>query len=501
MRERKSQPPCPKPVRESGYIRKDELDDHFGLHLPVPTRTVSNEEFIPIAQTGQQAAVEAEVLNLAQSGAKYIGVDRRSFLRSSCGMAAAFLAMNAVYGKFFQVEAAEIFDAAAASKRDFFIFDVQTHHVATRQQAPKAEQEMVDYFLGLRRYGKKMNPLLGTREPRPEDLHLANYIKEVFLDSETDMAAISALPSHSLEGNVIPPEQLANSRNWVNELTTTPRMVNHGIFSPELGKLNLETMHVQAEKLKVDAWKGYTGMSKSKEMSGWRIDDEKASYPALELSRKLGIRNICLHKGFPLPGNVEEWAPHDIVKASKDFPDLNFLIYHSGFKDVGSMLANAESGFRKDAYVPWVSDLCQWAEKYPHIKKNVYMETGTTFAVTVTANPMLTAHILGMIIRSFGEDRVLWGTDSIFWGSPQWQIEAFRRFQIPEELQKRFGYKPLTDDVKAKIFGLNAAQVYGVDAKAKRAPIPGDYLERLKKQYRQAGGPFPSNTQYGWVRT
>jgi hypothetical protein len=54
--------------------------------------------------------------------------------------------------------------------------------------------------------------------------------------------------------------------------------------------------------------------------------------------------------------------------------------------------------------------------------------------------------------------------------------------------------------VKAKIFGLNAAPVYGVDVKAKRAPIPGDYLERLRMKYRQAGGAFPSNTQYGWVR-
>jgi len=66
-------------------------------------------------------------------------------------------------------------------------------------------------------------------------------------------------------------------------------------------------------------------------------------------------------------------------------------------------------------------------------------------------------------------------------------------------LQKRFGYKPLTDDVKAKIFGLNAAKVYGVDPKAKRNPVPGDYLDKLKKQYKAAGGPFPSNTQYGWV--
>lgn len=498
MPDRKSLPRSPKPQPRHGYVRKDELDDYLDLHLPLPTRSVSNEEFVPPRQTPQQQAVEREILTTAQEHSTKVGVDRRQFLRTSCGMAVAFAAMNSVFGEFFQVEASELVGPAQNPKRDFFIFDVQTHHVATRQQSPKAEQEMLDLFLGLRRSGGRMNPDIAKREQSPEDLHLANYIKEVFLDSDTDLAAISALPSHSLEGSVIPPEQLAASRNWVNELTRTPRMISHGIFSPELGTLNLETMHVQAEKLKVDAWKGYTGMSKSKDRSGWRIDDEKLAYPALELSRKMKIRNICLHKGFPLPGNVDDWAPHDIVKASKDFPDLNFLIYHAGFKDVQSVMRKAQDGFAKDSYMPWVSDLCQWREKNPHMK-NVYMELGTSFALAVTANPLIAAHMIGMIIRSFGEDGVLWGTDSIFWGSPQWQIEAFRRFTIPAELQKRFGYKPLTDDVKAKIFGLNAAKVYGVDPKAKRNPVPGDYLNKLKKQYRAAGGPFPSNTQYGWV--
>lgn len=57
------------------------------------------------------------------------------------------------------------------------------------------------------------------------------------------------------------------------------------------------------------------------------------------------------------------------------------------------------------------------------------------------------------------------------------------------------------DDVKRQIFGLNAARVYGVDPKAKRNPLPGDYLEKLRKAYKHSGLNAPSNTQYGWVRT
>ena len=93
---------------------------------------------------------------------------------------------------------------------------------------------------------------------------------------------------------------------------------------------------------------------------------------------------------------------------------------------------------------------------------------------------------------------VLWGTDSIWWGSPQWQIEALRRFTMPESLMKRFGYRPLTPDVKAQILGVNAARVYGIDPGRHRNPMPPDYLSKLKAAYLDEG-PSPSLTQYGWV--
>jgi len=113
---------------------------------------------------------------------------------------------------------------------------------------------------------------------------------------------------------------------------------------------------------------------------------------------------------------------------------------------------------------------------------------------------MLCAHVLGMIIKAFGDDHVLWGTDSIWWGSPQWQIEAMRRLEMPESLMTQFGYPPLSKELKAKIFGLNAARVYNVDPQAKRNPIPGDYVDELRKLYKESGLATPANTQYGWVR-
>jgi predicted TIM-barrel fold metal-dependent hydrolase len=118
--------------------------------------------------------------------------------------------------------------------------------------------------------------------------------------------------------------------------------------------------------------------------------------------------------------------------------------------------------------------------------------------MTVLTSPLLCGHMLGMLVQHLGDDHVLWGTDSIWWGSPRWQIEALRRLTMPETLMQRFGYGPLTPAVKAKIFGLNAARLFGVDPAARRNPVPGDYVSRLRAAYREEGE-APSLTQYGWV--
>jgi len=485
-----------KPVIRNGWIQKCDLDDYLDRHLPIPTQVVSNEEFFPLAQTQEQKAVEHRLLETASRHARRLGVDRRDFLRSAGGMAAAFAALNHVFGNFFRVDAAEMLEPGAAdeAKVDYFVFDVQTHHVRSDRPFP-----LMNLLMDFRRTGGALNPKLKEHPPVKEDVYIENYVKEVFLDSETAVAALSGVPALADEENLLPPDQMARTRTLINRLVRSRRSVVHGLISPDLGAQNRERMQMQAEKLKIDAWKGYTGQGLGADKNGWWADDEKICYPTLEYSKKLKVRNICLHKGLALGlFNEEHCHPKDIVKASKDFPDLNFLVYHSGFKAIEAALPAAADGFKKTAYVPWVSDLCEMRRKNPHMK-NVYMELGSTFGMTAVTQPVLCCHMLGMMIEAFGSDHILWGTDSVWWGSPQWQIEALRRLEMPEALAKQFGYKPLTPEVKRQIFGLNAARVYGVDPKARRNPVPGDYVDQLRKLYKQAGNPTPSNTQYGWV--
>jgi predicted TIM-barrel fold metal-dependent hydrolase len=475
------------------WVRKSDFDEDRNLNLPIPTQVISNEEYFPLKQTEEQKRVERHLTDMAGRNAKLLGLTRRQFLATSGGMATAFMAMNSVFGKFFDVEASEMFETAARDEKwpkNQFIFDVQTHHVSTGRQ--------IQPLLGYRRMGERWNPDLKGRKHSMEDLYLSNYIKEIFLDSDTLVAIISGFPSPTNNTNILPPADMIETRTQINGLARSRRIVSHGLFSPDLGTPNMEAMHRQAEVLKIEAWKGYPGQPLGPNREGWWADDEKIAYPAYEYSRKVGIKTICVHKGLPLPGfNVEHCSPKDIPKAAMDFPDLTFVLYHSGFKSLDEALPAVQDNFKTTSYVPWVSDICEARKKNPNMK-NVYMELGSTFGMLVITNPLLCGHVLGMIVQAFGEDHVLWGTDSIWWGSPQWQIEAFRRYQMPEELIKRFGYKPLTSAVKDKIFGLNAARVFNVNVKEKLNAIPNDYVTKLKARYRDEGA-LPSNTQYGWV--
>jgi hypothetical protein len=91
----------------------------------------------------------------------------------------------------------------------------------------------------------------------------------------------------------------------------------------------------------------------------------------------------------------------------------------------------------------------------------------------------------------------LWGTDSIWGGSPQSQIVRLRKLKMKPELMDKYKYAELTDELKDQILGLNAAKLFGIDPKAKRQAIKADKLTQLREEYNQHAN--PSNTQYGWV--
>ena len=464
--------------------------------VPIPTRLVSNEEFPPIPQTPAQRRVEGRILAEAGRLAPRLGLSRRQFLSRSGGMAASLLAMNAVFGRFFDVLPVEAADPAAFQERSgapVFIFDVQLHYVSANYDPTNAEASRrgavsKGALLGLRRGSRRLNPKLVSDRGTMADLAWENMVKEVFLDSETAIGLISTPPGPYPQEAVVPPKEMTHIRDEINRVTQSRRMLAHGLVSPQLGQADLDFMDQQAATLKVDAWKAYTGAAAKGFEHGWFLDDEKVAYPMLERARKTGVRRFCVHKGLPLGPVADYNHPRDLIKAAKDFPDIDFLVYHAGLLSVSAGKPSGE--------VPWTTEFCQM-KKQANLK-NIYMELGSTFGQLVTTNPTACAHLLGQIVDAFGVDHVLWGTDSIWYGTPQWQIDAFRRFEIPAALVDKHGYAPLTRTAKEQIFGLNAARVFGVDVAAKRNEIPKDYLTRMKMAYLDEGA-TPSHHWYGWV--
>ena len=476
-----------------------------GFHSPspVPTRNVSNEEFVPLPQTREQVRVEQAVAALSASASQQLGLTRRQLLKTSGGMAAALLAMNGIFGRFFEVREVELFEPAAFAAQQgapYFIFDVQTHYVGSQYDPRDAEGRRSgavskDALLSLRRRIREagLNPKLAGDKGTIDDLSWRNFVKEVFLDSETTIGLISTPPGAYPQEAVVPPDEMAHIRDEINRLAGSQRMLAHGLATPQLGRTDLDFMAQQAETLKVDAWKCYTGSCPKGFDRGWWMDDEAIAYPMLEQARKLNVKRVCVHKGLPL-GPVPEYNhPKDLIKAAKDFPDIDFLVYHSGLRSVSGV----DEVFARTGGIPWTTEFCRMKRAEPAIR-NIYMELGSTFGQLVTTHPAICAHLLGQAIDAFGADHVLWGTDSIWYGTPQWQIEAFRRFQIPDELIERHAYQPLTRSVKERIFGLNAARLFGVDVAAIRHEVPRDYLSRIRMSYLDEGTE-PSHRLYGWV--
>ena len=471
---------------------------------PIPTQSVSSDEFVALPQTPRQREFEARVKEMGSTLAKRLGISRRRFFQTASGMAAAFVAMNDTYGPIFGVSHAEAATPEKADERaklysTQFIMDMHTHFL-------RPGTKIMTFVAQRTAVGKAgWNPSLGEKEQTIEDLMFANYIKEIYLDSDTKVACISGAPSEKPDDWFLTNKMKADARASVNAIAGSRRMMSHAIFTPGYDGW-MEAIDRDIAVLKPDSMKGYTiGDNTNKDLSkhAWLLDDEKLVYPAYEKFAKAGLKNVCIHKGLFSPA-LEKQFPHllkharvdDVGKAAKDWPQLNFIIYHGAYR-LGPV-ADAWAHFERTGRVEWVSDLADVAAKYS--VTNVYADVGQLFAQTTISEPRLSAAMMGILIKGLGADHVVWGTDAIWTGAPQWQIEALRRLEIPEDMQKKYGFQPLgpaDGPLKSAVFGGNNARLYNYQPQA-RAELVNDKLAGYKALYERHGA-GRTNLAYGFV--
>jgi predicted TIM-barrel fold metal-dependent hydrolase len=435
--------------------------DPEGKRLPIKLDTASNGEFEPVPLWPANLEANRLAHEAASLFSGKLSLTRRQFLTSACGAASTLLAFNSANaaagrtGGFFDLPQDAALDeqlarAQVGPAKDEFIFDVQGHFIDKPKRNPKDAE---------------------------------TFIKDVFMDSDTDVMVLSFVPS-TKENEPVPIEAADAVRRTVERLQGTHRLLLHGRVNPNQPG-DLEAMDELKEKWGVSAWKTYTQYGP--EGKGYFLSDQ-IGIRFIEKARKLGVKTIAVHKGLPFGSRSYEHSQcSDIGVVAKRFPDVNFLIYHSGF--VSSVPEKAYSG--GDGIDTLVTSLQK--NSIPQ-NSNVYAELGSTWRFLMR-DPEQAAHGIGKLIKACGENNVLWGTDSIWYGSPQDQIQAFRTFQMEKSFRDRFGYAEITPALRAKIFGLNAAKVYGLSAADVKKHASRDAIARERTAYLEH--PDPHFRTYG----
>ena len=266
----------------------------------------------------------------------------------------------------------------------------------------------------------------------------------VYRNSSTDMLCAMPLPLTDLFRDGLSPweecAELASRR--------PDRTVFWGSVNPLEGRRALDLMERQVGEFGAKAFKFYNVRYDYGRPFPWRMDDPQVAFPVFEKAQELGVNLIGVHKGVPLgPQPIEATQTWDMDGAAANFPDINFVIFHVG--------------------LPFIDETCWQLIRYP----NLYASIAATINFVVRA-PRQFAETLGKLLFWCGEDKIIYGSEAPIW-QPQWALDAFWNFEIPQDLVEGYGYPQLTEQAKRKILGENLLRLHGMDVEETRARLRG----------------------------
>ena len=446
--------------------------------LPILKGPRTNGEYVPPPMSALEREARRRAFDDAERAARRLGMDRRTFLRTVCGAAASLLVLDACNrdsarngGR----EAGGRFDLPTTSTTDA---DAAREVLAGEERIVDVQGHLLDYTInpGANRtdFGRGFpQAQCGDADAR-DCFSIEHFLEAVFLESDTDAIVLSSIPV-AADISPLTIEVMEETKRVAAAVCGDNRIFLQGQAVPNAGRLEaaLEDMERVTSEHQIKSWKVYTHALGP----GWTLDDSEGLKVGEAMIRKAvetGVRMISVHKG--LSGGSRFASPADIGPAAARHRDVNFVVYHSGYE-----AGNSEGPFDPRSTTHQGIDRLLGSMHGAGVVagENVYAELGSTW-FNLMRSPEDAAHALGKLLKHVGPDNILWGTDSIWYGSPQDQIQAFRAFSISEELQEKHGYPPLTPEVKNKILGGNAMRLYGIDVPTERCDFTRQELEQIR---------------------
>jgi predicted TIM-barrel fold metal-dependent hydrolase len=456
--------------------------------LPIQFEQCSNGEYDPEPITHSRRQAERIARAEIEDALLRTGMSRRQFLRSASALAICLAAIDGAVssannlrpGLFYPFDPGARLDTDAVRSilgPAHFVFDVQGH-LLEYDLDPSTRG---DWF-----WGSQFPQANCEEEDDPRACFATNhFLEELFIRSDTTMTALSGLPINP-EGSPLSNEVMEETRQLVQALSGDQRVVVNALALPQTAPIGsvLDEMTRTVEENQIAGWKTFTHFPSD---IHWWLDDRDPDLPRvgdafLDHLVAIGTPVLFVHKG--LSNQTRYGSPTDVGPAAAAHPDVALVVYHSGFEvnQREGPYTGATASVGVNRLITSVRDTGIGPGE------NVYAELGSTWW-HLLRRPNEAAHVLGKLLVTFGEDNILWGTDSIFYGSPQGQIDAFRAFQIPEQMQEQFGYPPLSRAVKAKILGWNSVNLYGIEPITEPVGFTRDDLELARAEH-----PVPTRT-------
>ncbi|WP_257458945.1 amidohydrolase family protein [Archangium lipolyticum] len=347
---------------------------------------------------------------------------------------------------------------------DAFVVDAVTHAYnlhPSNYRAGRYAESLAQLIFGLHTGFSGDGYRIEQAERFLKDWSVKELARILFVESDIDLAVHHVLPLQTLYSDGL----CSFEKTLALRKLYPDRFLVYAGVDPLRGTAALEELEQQVEALKPSGLKLYPAawLGESFRHTGWRMDDPTIAFPLFERARKLGIKNIAVHKGLPMGAvPLEPYKVDDIGGAADAFPELNFEIVHGG------MAFLDETGMQLSLF------------------PNVYVNLEVTGALIVKRERWF-AEALAGLLKWAGPSKIMWGSGSVFC-HPQPALRKFwNDFQLPDDLVSVAGMQ-VTPEVKRMILGENYARYAGIDIAAAKARIAHDAFS--KERANGTPGPY-----------